>query len=343
MIFENPGLLWLLLVIPVFLIVLGVLGWGRKRVIISIFPSVYNNLWKKQLEKYILAGVLMALLLLALALPKISYTAPPAEQMSGEIILLVDVSGSMGAQSEPYASSRMDRVKPILLDIVEAMDELGQVKIGLCGFTNMARSHVPVVGREDYPYLEESIRKIIGVYSVAGSSTGLGGPILDTLAKFTEDATSKTIIMVSDGAPFYWGASTVTEKEQALIEEALVAAVEQEVAIITIGVGEREGAKIPLYDSNGDFTGNYTQKEKGVDYIFYYQDDILRDIASRTGGKYFFEDNLTGLPEFIETQLETVYTDEIHEEEELYRYVAHWFLVAAIPFWLIFARRHILG
>ena len=75
MIFENPGLLWLLLVIPVFLIVLGVLGWGRKRAIISIFPSVYNSLWKKQLEKYILAGVLMALLLLALALPKISYTA----------------------------------------------------------------------------------------------------------------------------------------------------------------------------------------------------------------------------------------------------------------------------
>ena len=44
--FENPGLLWLLLVIPVFLIVLGVLGWGRKRAIISIFPSVYNSCGK---------------------------------------------------------------------------------------------------------------------------------------------------------------------------------------------------------------------------------------------------------------------------------------------------------
>jgi hypothetical protein len=237
----------------------------------------------------------------------------------------------------------MDRVKPILLDIVEKMDELGQVKIGLCGFTDMARSHVPVVGREDYPYLEESIRKVVDIYSVAGSSTGFGKPILDALAKFTEDATSKTIIIVSDGDPFYWGASTVTEKEQELIERAIVAAVEQEVAIITIGVGEKDGAKIPLYDSVGDFTGNYAQKEKGVDYVFYYKDDILRDIAARTGGKYYFEDNLTGLTEFIQTQLETVYTEEIHEEEELYRYVAHWFLLAAIPFWLIFARRHVLG
>jgi hypothetical protein len=343
MIFENPGLLWLLLAIPVFLVVLGVWGWSRKRAVIAIFPSVYNSLWKKQLEKYVLAGVLIALLVMALALPKIAYTAPPREQMSGEIILLVDVSGSMGAQSEPYATTRIDRVKPILLDIIEKMDELGQVKIGLCGFTNTARSHVPLVGSEDYPYLEESVRRVIGVYSVAGSSTGFGQPIIDTLAKFSEDATSKTIIMVSDGDPFYWGASTVTEKEQQLIENAIVAAVEQEVAIISIGVGEKEGAKIPLYDSNGDFTGNYAQKEKGVDYIFYYRDDLLKDIAARTGGKYYFENNLTGLTEFIETQLDTVYMEEVHEEEELYRYVAHWFLFAAIPFWLVFARRHVLG
>ena len=75
MIFENPSLLWLLLAIPVFLVVLGVWGWSRKRAVIAIFPSVYNSLWKKQLEKYILAGVLMALLVLALALPKIAYTA----------------------------------------------------------------------------------------------------------------------------------------------------------------------------------------------------------------------------------------------------------------------------
>jgi uncharacterized protein with von Willebrand factor type A (vWA) domain len=83
------------LAIPVFLIVLGVWGWGRKRAVLAIFLLIYNSLWKKQLEKYILAGVLMALLVLALALPKVVYTAPPAEQMSGEVMLLVDVSGSM--------------------------------------------------------------------------------------------------------------------------------------------------------------------------------------------------------------------------------------------------------
>ncbi len=343
MIFENPDLLWLLLALPVFLLILGVWGWRRKRVVVAIFPSVFNNLWKKQLEKYILAGVLMALLVFALALPKVAYTAPPVEQKSGEIILLVDVSGSMAAQPEPYASSRMDRTKPILLDIVERMEELGQVKIGLWGFTSIARSHVPIIGKEDYSYLAESIKKVLGVYSVAGGSTSLGNPILNAITKFSEDATSKTIILVSDGDPFYWGVSRVTDEEKESIENAITAAIEQDVTIITIGVGEREGAKIPLYDSQGNFTGNYAQKEKGVDFIFFYDGELLRDIAMRTNGKYYYEQNLTGLMEFIESQLDTVYMEEIHEEQELYHYVAHYFLIAAIPFWLVFARRHLLG
>lgn len=343
MIFENPNLLWLLVVLPVFLLVLGYWGWRKKRQVVAIFPSVFNNLWKKQLEKYVLAGIVMALLIVALALPKVAYTAPPVEQKSGEIILLVDTSGSMAAQPEPYTPTRMDRAKPILLDIIEKMEEFGQVKMGLFGFTNIARSHVPIIGIEDYSYLAASVRKVLGVYSTAGGSTSLGNPILNVLPKFSEDATSKTIIVVTDGDPFFWGESRVTDDEKESIEAAVAAAIEQDVTIITIGIGEREGAKIPLYNTEGEFTGNYAQKEKGVDFIFFYHDELLRDIAARTGGKYYYEQDLTGLNDFIELQLDTVYTEEIHEEQELYRYISHYFLIAAIPFWLIFARRHLLG
>ena len=343
MIFENPDLLWLLIVLPVFLLILGYLGWRRKRAVVAIFPSVFNNLWKKQLEKYILAGIVMALLVVASALPKVVYTAPPVEQKSGEVILLVDTSGSMAAQSEPYASTRMDRAKPILLDIIGNLEDFGQVKIGLFGFTDIARSHVPIIGVEDYSYLEESVRKVLGVYSTAGGSTSLGNPILNVLPKFSEDATSKTIVIVTDGDPFYWGVSRVTDDEKELIELAIAAAVEQDVTIITVGIGERDGAKVPLYNTEGEFTGNYAQKEKGIDFVFFYHDDILKDIAARVDGKYYYEDDLTGLVDFIELQLDTVYTEEIHEEQELYHYISHYFLIAAIPFWLVFARRHLLG
>ena len=99
-----------------------------------------------------MAGIVMALLVVALALPKVAYTAPPVEQKSGEVILLVDTSGSMAAQSEPYASTRMDRAKPILLDIIENLEDFGQVKIGLFGFTDIARSHVPIIGVEAFSH-----------------------------------------------------------------------------------------------------------------------------------------------------------------------------------------------
>lgn len=344
MIFENPNLLWLLPALPLLLFGLGFWGWRKKKEAATLFPTVLRSLLKKQVEKYIIAGVLIALLIVVLALPKISYIAAVPEEKSGEIILLVDVSGSMAAQQEPDYPTRLDRIKPVLFDIIRSMEELGQVKISLCGFTDIARSHVPLVGKEDYPYLKESIKKVLDIYSAPGGSTSLGQPILDIAGKFSEGEKSKTIIMLSDGDPFYWGVARITDAERETIEQAVSTAIEEDIKVITVGFGEREGAKIPLYDDEGNFTGNYAQKEKGVSFTFYLQEDVLKEIAFRTGGEYFYEENLDGLTEFIEENLNLVDIDEvIEEQEEVYHYVAGWFLLASLPVWVVFARRHILG
>lgn len=342
MIFENPNLLWLLPALPLLLFGLGFWGWRKKKEAAALFPTISRNLLRKQVEKYIMAGVLIALLVVTLALPKISYTAAAPAEMSGEIILLVDVSGSMAVQQEVGSPTRLDRVKLVLMEIIRSMEELGQVKISLCGFTDIARSHVPLVGKEDYPYLKESIKKVLDIYSTPGGSTSLGQPITNIAGKFSEDAESKTIIMLSDGEPFYWGVARVTDAERETIEEAVSTAVEEDIRVITIGFGEREGAKIPLYDDEGNFTGNYAQKEKGVDFIFSLQEDILKEIAFRTGGEFYYEEDLDGLVELIEENLNIVEAGEI-VEEEVYHYVADWFLLASLPVWVIFARRHILG
>lgn len=344
MIFENPNILWLLLALPPLLLGLGFWGWWAKKGAVALFPFMLRSIRSKQIEKYAIATVLVVMLILALALPKVSYIAPPPEEKSGEIILLVDVSGSMASRTDPSASSRLERIKSIIYDIINDMEELGQVKISLCGFTDIARSHVPLVGIEDYPYLEESVRKVLNVYSTPGGSTSLGQPILDVAAKFSEDAEDKIIIMLSDGEPFYWGASRITDAEALVIGEASAKAIEDDITIITIGVGEPEGAKVPLYDSDGNFTGGYAQKDKGIDFIFYLEDDVLKDIAARSGGDYFYEKDLGGLTEFIEDNLGTVDPeDAIAEEEEAYHYVANWFILASLPVWVIFARRHVLG
>ena len=286
MIFENPGALWLLVVLPIFLLGLGLLGWMVKREIAELFKLDLRRLRRSQLTKYILAGVLMALLTGALALPKLTFSSFAAPKTAGEIALLVDVSASMAAQKDLNSPNRLQRVKPILDEIIDRMEELGEVKISLHGFTSVARSHVPFVSKEDYPYLKESAKKVLDSNSTPGQGSSLGLPILDVAGKFSQGKKVKLITLFSDGEAFSGGTLVggtrgMQEAERISIGQATRKATEEGIKVITVGVGEREGAKIPLLDK-GRFTGEYA-KLRGLDYISYLEEEGLKEIASRTG------------------------------------------------------------
>lgn len=340
MIFENPAALWLLLVLPFLLFGLGLVGWMTKKEIAEMFRLDLRRLRTNQVKKYILAGVLMALLVGALALPKLSYTSVGAPKRTGEIALLVDVTASMAAQKDLDSPNRLERVKPILYEIIDRMEEFGEVKISLHGITSIARSLVPFIGEEDYPYLKESIKKVLGINSVPGSGSSLGRPILHVAEKFSQEEEVKLIILFSDGEAFIGVTRGVHEVERDWIEEALKKAREEGIKVITVGIGEREGARIPFYDKGG-FTGEYAKLQE-VDYISYLEEEGLKEIASRTGGKYFFEENREGLIEFIEENLALATTGEVTEEVIDYRYIAHWFLLGSLPIWVVFVRRYLL-
>jgi len=341
MTFENPSAFCLLAVLPFFLFGLGFWGWMARKEIAGTFRLDLRRLKRSQVEKYIMAGVLMALLVGALALPKLAFSSVATPKKAGEIALLVDVSASMAAQKELDSPNRLERVKPILYEIIDRMGELGEVRISVHGFTSIARSHVPFVGKEDYPYLTESISKVLDINSTPGEGSSLGRPILDVVEKFSQDEEVKIIILFSDGEAFIGWTRGIHETERGRIEETMKKAGEEGIKVITVGIGEREGAKIPLYDTYGGFTGEYA-KLREVDYISYLEEEGLKEIASRTGGKYFFEGNREGLIEFIEENLTPVLT-EVTEEVKDYQSIAYWFVLGSLPIWVVFARRHLLG
>jgi hypothetical protein len=342
MIFENPGALYLLMALPPLLFGLGLWGWRAKKEAAVLFLLDLWHLRRKQVEKYIIAGILMALLIVALALPMIAFSSFATPEKTGEIVLLVDVSTSMAAQKNLGSLSRLERVKPILYEIIDSMEDLGQVKISLHGFTDIARSLVPFVGKEDYPYLKESIKKVLDINSTPGKDTSLGQPILNVAGKFSIDEQTRLIIIFSDGEFFSWGKREMSNTERGFIEGAVLKALGEGIKVITVGIGEREGAKIPLYDINGKFTGKYSQLV-GVDYISYLEEDGLEEIASRTGGEYFFEDNLGGLTEFVKENLSSATAPGVTKEVKVYHSISYWFVLAALPIWVVFARRYLLG
>jgi hypothetical protein len=341
MIFENPGALWLLLPLPFLLVALGICGWMAKKDIAAMFQLNLRGLKRSQIEKHITVGVLMALLIVALALPSLASSSVATLGRAGEIILLVDVSASMAAKRDLNSPDRLERAKSILYEVIDRMEELRGVRISLHGFTSIARSRVPFVGREDYSYLKESIRRVLEINSTPGEGSSLGRPISDVTEKFSPDEKARIIILFSDGEPFIGSTRGMHEPERGRIEEAIKKAREAGLKVITAGIGERDGAKIPLYDTHGGFIGEYA-KLRGLDYVSYLEEEGLEEIASRTGGEYFSEESRGALIEYIEQSLAPIPT-EVTEEVKEYRSIAHWFVLGALPLWVVFARRHLLN
>jgi hypothetical protein len=339
MIFENPDALWLLLALPPLLLGMAVWGWKAKEEAVKLFLVDMRRLRNKHIEKYLLSGLLMAIFIITFALPEVAVNSLAADEKAGEIILCVDVSTSMAAREDIDSASRLERAKEMLYKIVDRMEELGQVKISLCGFTNMGCSLVPLVGTEDYSYLRESIDKVLDILSVPGDGTDIGQSIQDVLKSYSEGEETKLLIVFSDGEYYsgiYGSGSTEKIRNTALaIQQALA----DDIKIVSVGIGETEGAKIPLYDDGGNFTGKYSRK-KEEDFITYLNETALQEYATRTEGEYFTEDDLPGLINYIEDNLSVKRSEQ---SIKTYQPVAHWFLIASLPVWVIFARRHILN
>ncbi|HPL29669.1 MAG TPA: VWA domain-containing protein, partial [Anaerolineae bacterium] len=268
-------------------------------------------------------------------------SAARIERREGEVALLVDVTASMGARRSLDEPTMLERTKPLLHDIVDRMEALGGVRISLLGCTNMARSHVPFVGQEDYSYLRASIDRVLAVNSTPGQGTSLGQPVVEAIDKFTPGEPAKLIVLLSDGEAFVGVSRGVQGCERSAIEEAVSRATAQGVKVITVGVGERNGALAPVYGPEGEFSGEYAQLH-GEDLRFYLVEDGLRELAARTGGRYFAERDRAALSNYVAQNLANTTMVEVGEERRADRPIADWFLLAALPLWALLAQRHLV-
>jgi hypothetical protein len=339
---ENAVALWLIPASLLFLAGLGVWGWRAKKEIGQLFRVDLGRIKRRQAAKYVFAFVLVALLAIASASPRLPFSVVPPPTKTGEIALLVDVSRSMAARKDLNSPAHLDRVKPILHDIVNHVQELGGVKIALYGFTSMARSHVPFVGRQDYPYLTASIDKVLDVNSTPGSGSGFGRPLMDVSTKFSKSAKLKLIVLFSDGEPFVGVSRGMQGTERGLLEQAMTRAKLERIKVITVGIGEPAGARIPVYSGEGSFKGEYARLHD-ADLRFYLTKEVLREIASRTGGRYYGENDRRGLLGSIRDSLDSAPFEEITEETTEFRSIAKWLILACLPLWLFIARRFLLG
>lgn len=259
---------------------------------------------------FILRLLALSALILALARPQKRNDDQRSEGEGIDIVLCMDVSGSMG--SKDILPSRMDVAKEMAVEFVmnRPVD-----RIGLVIFSGESFTQCPVT--TDKNTLISQIQSLESrQYLKDGTVIGEGlATAVDRLSK--SQAKSKVIILITDG------------KEDApdtrLIDPltALEIAKTNKVKVYTIGMGARASA-VP------EVTGNKpANKNPAIDFI---DEDLLRKIAEETGGRYFRAKDKEGLKNTYD-QIDTMEKSKV-EVQSFKRYQERYlpFVLAALAF-----------
>lgn len=259
---------------------------------------------------FILRLLALSALILALARPQKRNDDQRSEGEGIDIVLCMDVSGSMG--SKDILPSRMDVAKEMAVEFVmnRPVD-----RIGLVIFSGESFTQCPVT--TDKNTLISQIQSLESrQYLKDGTVIGEGlATAVDRLSK--SKAKSKVIILITDG------------KEDApdtrLIDPltALEIAKANKVKVYAIGMGARPSA---IIENTGSKTGN---KNPAIDFI---DEDLLRKIAEETGGKYFRAKDKEGLKNTYD-QIDTMEKSKV-EVQSFKRYQERYlpFVLAALAF-----------
>lgn len=264
--FLYPSMLTLLAFIP-FMIWWYVRKSNRNQSSIKVSTTqAFNVTTTKNYTRhipFILRLLAVACVVLALARPR-SHNDERLSRGEGiDIVLSIDVSGSM--LSPDFQPNRLEVAKQVAEQFIadRPID-----RIGLVIFSGESYTLVPVTS--DKNTLMEQVKSLQSGMLQDGTLIGEGlATAVDRLTK--SDAKSKVIILLTDGKE--------EAPETRLIDPltALEIAKTQKVKVYTIGMSAQKPTEIEE---------NVKGVKRKKDDI-YLDEDLLRKIASETGGEYF--------------------------------------------------------
>lgn len=265
--FVNPHFLWLLFVLlpMVGLYVLRVLRGGA-----AIRISTVEGLLKvRPTARYylrhlpfVLQCCAVALLIIALARPQSSEHGSTSKTEGIDIMLAIDVSGSMLARD--FKPDRITAAREVAASFIA---DRPSDRIGLVIFAGESFTQSPLT--TDKTALLNLLGQIKS--GVIEDGTAIGNGLATSVNRLREsDAKSKVVILLTDG---------VNNSGQIAPLTAADIALSYGIKVYTIGVGTEGMAPYPMIDMWGNVS--YQPQKVEID------EQVLTDIASRTGGKYF--------------------------------------------------------
>jgi Ca-activated chloride channel homolog len=333
---ASPLMFWFLLALPLF-IALYIRGLKRRKLTIR-----FTNLalvrkadkgrkhWIRH-TPFILRMMAFGLLVAALARPQKGDEQITHHTEGVDIMLLLDVSGSMMVTdmitpSEMSAVRRMNAeemlrtgkihefsrfgyAKQTMLDFIERrrFDRIGLVVFSLTGYLQCPLT-------SDHGVLRSLVRGL-DMENFPGNATAIGDGLMTALKRLEQSpAKSKVIVLLTDGAN---NAGTHQPLMAANVAQAMG------VRVYTVGVGKLAGTVLTLQQN--PFTGAITWGERPVDQSDRVDEPLMREISKRTGGQFFHAQNKTEL-EDVYKLIDELETTEV-KSNVFTRYHEHFYLL----------------
>ncbi|MVT06838.1 vWA domain-containing protein [Chitinophaga tropicalis] len=220
--------------------------------------------WKVRFRPLLLVLRVLAYtaLVVALARPQTSNTSESIDSEGIDIVLAIDISGSMLAQD--LRPDRLEAAKKVAMDFV---DSRISDRIGLVIFSGESFTQCPIT--TDHGVLKNQIMQVKSGMLQDGTAIGMGlATSVDRLR--TSKAKSKVIILLTDGV-----------NNTGLIDPLTALEIDKsfKIRVYTIGVGTMGKAPFPVTMPDG--TIQMQMQDVQLD------EPLMKKISSETGGKYF--------------------------------------------------------
>jgi len=270
---SDPAWLILLLALPL-------VAWLRARRAQPVFVIPFVSHWagSERVRRSPVATVAtttaVVLLIVGLARPQRIDPRELRTQEGYDIVLAIDLSGSMLAEDgerDGQRLSRIDAVKPVIDAFVARRPN---DRIGVVAFGGRAYTLAPLT--TDHDWLARQIDRLhVGLVE---DGTAVGDALALSVARLDQPARSAGgarqggfVVLLTDGA---------SNAGSTLPADAAALAARQGIPVYTIGAGQPGLVPMPVFDDAGRKVGYETARSD-------LDEETLANVATATGGAYF--------------------------------------------------------
>jgi len=268
--FLQPEWLWLLALLPV-----ALLWHGRRGAVAAVQYS--NVSLARQVARqtrsragrwvWLLPIVAGALMIVGLARPQLGRGSADVQASGIDIMLALDVSGSMQALDFKVDGQPLNRIDVVKSVVSKFIDARPNDRVGIVAFAGLPYLVSPLT--LDHDWLQQNLSRV----QVAGveDGTAIGSAIATCVNRLRDTpAKSKIVVLLTDGMNNSGKISPVAAAE---------AAKAMGVKVYTIAVGVRGDAPVPVKDDQGNT--QIVMAKVDVD------EGTLQKIAVEKGGQFY--------------------------------------------------------